>query len=142
MVTLQIAVSPIRSGPRHTKCCCHSSVRGWNKCHGPIADIPTRQVRPLEAVAVKTAPRQVFRVSLATMFEGDDVIDLKRGVGQRFRQMAVLAPRRGATANELSERVIHRSRSRLKCLPRLQLQDIDHPRTAAVLIDIVGFLFI
>ena len=88
---------------------------------------PSGKIGAFETVAIKTTPRQVFGMRITTMLDGNDVVDLKRSIRHRFGQVTILATERGATANKLTKRFVHRSRPRLKGQPSLELENIDRP---------------
>jgi hypothetical protein len=65
--------------------------------HHLIRDrVNTRHIRPLVHVAGETGPGEVLQHGLTTMFFRDDVIDMKREVGDSLQELAILTASVGA----------------------------------------------
>ena len=67
---------------------------------GAAHGIHTGDVRPLGGIAEETGERKVRRGAPAAMLPGDDVIDLEGQRGVRLGEVAILATRRRASADE------------------------------------------
>ena len=67
---------------------------------GAAHGIHTGDVRPLGGIAEETGERKVRRGAPAAMLPGDDVIDLEGQRGVRLGEVAILATRRRAPADE------------------------------------------
>lgn len=77
--------------------------------------IDARQVRALEAIAVKARHRQVLGESRTAVLPGDDVVDLERRGGDVLGLLAILATPLRSLPDEPLQRRVHQEGSLSTC---------------------------
>ena len=107
-VARPMGVRPTRRAPSHRKCSPPIIFPRVEEAHGSAGfRIDPRNVRTLEAVAVRASQRQIVFHGLAAVLFGDDVVDLEGQRQRPVRHPAILAALGGPLPDAGEQLAIH-----------------------------------